>query len=83
MAKQRFSVERTGAGQQFVIPGTEKPTPVPLTKYATDGSQLVIPGAEQITGKVLLNRLMRKPFRPRVGQRDLSGTSLFGRDRLK
>ena len=25
MAKQRFNVERTGAGHQFVIPGTEKP----------------------------------------------------------
>ena len=83
MVKQRFDVERTGAGQQFVIPGTEKPTPVPRTRYATDGSQLVIPGAERISGKVLLNRLMGKPFRPRVGQRDLTGTSLFGRARLK
>jgi hypothetical protein len=83
MVKQHFNVEHTGAGQQFVIPGTEKPTPVPRTKYATDGSQLVIPGAERISGKALLNRLMRKPFRPRVGQRDISGTSLFGRARLK
>jgi hypothetical protein len=83
MVKQRFNVERTGAGHQFVIPGAEKPTPVPRIKYATDGSQLVIPGAERIGGKVLLNRLMRKPFRPRVGQRDLSGTSLFGCARSK
>lgn len=61
MVKQRFNIERTGAGHQFVIPGTEKPTPVPRTKYTADGSQLVIPGAERISGNVLLNRLMIAP----------------------
>jgi hypothetical protein len=83
MVEQRFNVERTKAGQQFVIPGTEKPIPKPRKKYASDGSQLVIPGAEQISEKALLKRLMRKPFRPRVGQRSLSGTSLFGNARPK
>jgi len=83
MVQQRFNVERTQAGEQFVIPGTEKPTPVPRTKYPSDGSQLVIPGAEQISQKSLLKRLMRKPFRPRVGQRGLAGTSLFGNTRPK
>ena len=83
MVEERFNVERTGAGHQFVIPGTEKPIPGPKIGYASDGSQLVIPGAEQISGKALLNRLMQKPFRPRVGQRSLSGTSLFCGSRPK
>ena len=83
MVEHRFNVERTRAGQQFVIPGTEKPTPVPRTKYPSDGSQLVFPGAERISQKSLLHRLMRKPFRPRLGQRGLSGTSLFGNARPK
>ena len=47
MVGQRFNVERTAAGQQFVIPGTEKPRAAPRIKYAREGSQLVIPGAEQ------------------------------------
>ena len=83
MVEQRFNVERTKAGHQFVIPGTEKPTPVPRIRYANEGGQFVIPGAEQISGKALLNRLMQKPFRPRVGQRGLAGTSLFGSPRPK
>ena len=83
MVEQRYNIERTRAGHQFVIPGTEKPTPVPRTKYASEGSQLVIPGAERISGKTLLNRLRQKSFRPRVGQRGLSGTSLFGNARPK
>ena len=83
MAEQRFNVERTKAGHQFVIPGTEKPIPAPRIRYPNEGSQLVIPGAEQISGKTLLNRLMQKPFRPRDGQRGLSGTSLFGSTRPK
>ena len=83
MVEERYNVERTGAGHQFVIPGTEKPIPAPRIRYASDGSQLVIPGAEQISGKALLNRLMQKPFRPRVGQRSLSGTSLFCGTHLK
>ncbi len=78
MVEQQFNVEFTLAGQQFVIPGTEKPTPLPRKRYAKEGSQLVIPGAEQISPKALVNRLMQKPIRPRVGQRSLTSTSLFG-----
>ena len=78
MVENQFNVELTLAGQQFVIPWTEKPTPVPLKRYAKEGSQLVIPGAEQITPKALVNRLMQKPIRPRVGQRALTSTALFG-----
>jgi len=83
MVAPRFSVERTPSGQQLVIPGTEKPVPVPRPKYAKDGSQLVIPGAEQVSPKTLLARLLQKPLRPRVGQRSLGGTSLFGKGRPK
>ena len=78
MADNQFNVELTLAGQQFVIPGTEKPTPVPRKRYAKEGSQLVIPGAEQISPKALVNRLMQKPIRARVGQRALTSTALFG-----
>ena len=45
MVQKHFNVELTLAGQQFVIPGTEKPIPVPRKRYAKEGSQLVIPGA--------------------------------------
>ncbi len=83
MAGKRFNVEHTPAGQQLVIPGTEKPRPAPKARYAKDGSQLVIPGAEQVGPKPPLTRLFQKPLRPRVGQRGLAGTSLFGKDRPK
>jgi hypothetical protein len=83
MAEQRFNVEHTKAGHQFVIPGMEKPIPAPRIRYASEGGQLVIPGAERIDGRTLLSRLMQKPFRPRVGQRGLGGTSLFGGVRPK
>lgn len=78
MAKQRFNVEHTNAGLQFVIPGTEKPVAAPRIRYASDGSQLVIPGAERMSRKDLLTRILHKPLRPRVMQRSLAGTTLFG-----
>lgn len=82
MVGQRFNVERTAAGHQLVIPGTEKPKPRPRNKYAKDGNQLVIPGAEQLSGKALLAQSMQKLLRPCVGQRGLAGTSLFGSGKL-
>jgi hypothetical protein len=78
MVRQRFGVEHTRAGFQYVIPGTEKPVLAPRIKYATEGSQFVIPGAEQVSAKILLNRFMEKPLRARVGQRSLAATPLFG-----
>lgn len=83
MGKQDFNVERTRAGLQFMIPGTEKPIAMPRIRYPADGPQLVIPGAEQISGKSLVNRMIQKPLRPRIGQRSLAGTSLFGASRTK
>ena len=83
MRRSRFNVERTPARLQFVIPGTEKPVPAPRTRYLSDGRQLVIPGAERISAKVLLNRILQEPMRSRVGQRSLAGTALFGYRRPK
>lgn len=81
MGRQPFNVERTAAGMQFVIPGTEKPAKSPRVEYTADGGQLVIPGAERIGGKALLDRIAQKPLRPRVGQRAAAGTPLFSKPR--
>ena len=81
MAKrQKYQVEKTSVGMQYVIPGAERITPVatPSTQYPTDGAQLVIPGAEQITTGELLMRKMAEPIRPRTRQRGMAGTALFG-----
>ena len=77
MGKRRFNTERTQAGLQFVIPGTERPAEPPKRKYARDGSQLVIPGAEQVNTRTLLDRIASKPLRPRAGQSGPAGTPLF------
>ena len=77
MRKDEFNMERTQAGMQFVIPGTEKPKAVPRVKYPHDGSQLVIPGAEKISQSLLLARLTERPIKPRLGQKSLAGTPLF------
>ena len=81
MAKrQKYQVEKTSVGMQYVIPGAERITPVevPSMQYSTDGAQFVIPGAEQIGTGELLMRKMAKPIRPRSRQRGLAGTALFG-----
>jgi len=81
VAKKLYSVEPTVAGLQFVIPGTEKPAPAPRIAYTSDGSQLVIPGAERISERALAQRFVQRPLRPRAGQRGLAGAPLFGRVR--
>ena len=81
MAKrQKYQVEKTSGGMQFVIPGTERvmPAAAPSRPYETDGVQFVIPGAEQIGTGEFLMRKMAKPIRPRTHQRGLAGTALFG-----
>ena len=81
MAKrQKYQVEKTSVGLQFVIPGTERvmPAAAPSRRYATEGTQFVIPGAEQIGSGELLIRKMAEPIRPRTRQRGLAGTALFG-----
>jgi hypothetical protein len=48
MAKHpKYQVEQTRDGLQYVIPGTERVTPiaVPSMQYATDGAQFVLPGS--------------------------------------
>ena len=81
MAKrQKYQVEKTSVGMQFVIPGTERvmPAAIPSRLYETDGVQFVIPGAEQTSTGELLMRKMAEPIRPRTRQRGLAGTALFG-----
>jgi hypothetical protein len=81
MAKrQKYQVEKTSVGMQYVIPGAERITSVeePSMQYSTDGAQFVIPGAEQISTGALLMRKMAEPIRPRTHQRGLVGTALFG-----
>lgn len=83
MDKNELNFERTKAGLQFVIPGTEKPKTRKRHKYAKDDRQLVIPGAEKISDRALASRMIEKPFTPRLGQRTLNGTPLFGAQRPK
>ena len=81
MAKrQKYEVEKTSVGMQYVIPGAERITPiaVPSMRYSTDGAQFVIPGAEQIGTGALLMRKIAEPIRPRTRQRGMAGTALFG-----
>ena len=76
MAKrQKYQVEKTSIGLQYVIPGAERITPgaTPAMRYPTDGAQLVIPGAEQISTGELLMRKMAEPIRPRTRQRGVAG----------
>ena len=78
MSKDIYNIERTSAGQQFVIPGTEKPEPIIRESYKVEGTQFIIPGTEKITNKSYLDRLMSKPILPRKLQKSLKGTLLFG-----
>ena len=81
MAKrQKYQVEKTSVGMQYVIPGAERITPVevPSIQYSTDGAQFVIPGAEQISTGALLMRKIAEPIKLRTRQLGLAGTALFG-----
>ena len=81
MAKhQKYQVEKTSVGMQYVIPGAERivPVAVPSMRYSTDGTQFVIPGAERISTRELVARMVAQPIRPRSRQRGLAGTALFG-----
>ncbi len=73
----KFDFERTAAGEQFVIPGTERPRRPSAAKYERDGLQLVIPGAEQVALRQLLERRSALPLAPRRGQRSMCATPLF------
>ncbi len=82
MTRELFAVERTEAGFQFVIPGTERTAPRPVKRFAVDrdgdGDQFVLPGAERIGMGALVARLAAKPIRSRRGQKSVFGTALFG-----
>lgn len=80
MSPAEFPVERTAVGLQYVIPGAEKKPPraTDRIKYASEGEQLVIPGADPVPIKDLFSRMASKPLRPRRAQVSLYGTVLFG-----
>jgi hypothetical protein len=82
MTRSSFTAERTAAGLQYVIPGTERPAPPKRPArpvYGSEGDQLVIPGAEPIGTRALLERRAARPLRPARAQKSLAGTALFGR----
>ena len=83
MNKNLFNVEITSAGQQLVIPGTEKPTKIAKKRHSKEENQFVIPGAEKISLKLFASRLAAKLIRPRVPQRGLHSTALFGSKEIK
>jgi hypothetical protein len=74
-----YPIERTGAGLQYLIPGTERRTLPKCAKpeHAREGDQYVIPGAEPISTRELLSRLAGKPIQPRRTQRGLKGARVF------
>ena len=77
MTKDKFNIEKTHAGFQFVIPGTEKAKTQSRVKYAIDGCQFIFPGTDKISNKEMLARSQQKPTLAKVAQRNLSETPLF------
>ena len=82
MSESKFTVERTAAGDQFVIPGAEIRTErakgrTRRPQFAAEGDQLVIPGAEQIAVRKYYERLAQMPLVPKRGQRSLNSSPLF------
>ena len=74
-------VEKTRAGWQFVIPGCEAAagSRPDAPEYSQDGRQFVMPGAEKLSDRDLLQRAADAPIRPRRGQRPLPASGLFRR----
>ena len=81
MTPAEFTSEKTAAGQQYVIPGTERATKPKRRRFKTEttpaGVQFLIPGTEPISTKEYLARLAEKPMKPRHGQIGLRGAGLF------
>lgn len=77
MTKPPPITDRTSAGLQYVIPGTERGAPPRPVRYPRDGAQLVILGAERISDGDLLKRRMAQRLLPRRGQRPVQTTPLF------
>lgn len=77
--KQEFKVERTRAGLQFVIPGTETAAQKTKIKYSSEEGQFVLPGTERLSTRKFCDLIGDRPIRPRVAQRSPAGTALFSR----
>jgi hypothetical protein len=82
MTPADFTVEKTAAGQQYIIPGTERIVKPRRRRFKTEptpaGDQFLIPGTEPISTREYLARLAEKPLLPRRGQIGLRGAGLFG-----
>jgi len=81
MTPANFTIEKTAAGQQYIIPGTERVVKPKQQRFKTEatpgGDQFLIPGTEPISTKKYLARLAAKPLAPRRGQIGLRGAGLF------
>lgn len=82
MTPAGFTIEKTSAGFQYILPGVDRIVEPKRRVFEADrtpaGDQLVIPGAQAISTKEYLARLAGKPLQPRRGQIGLRGTGLFG-----
>lgn len=82
MTPADFTIEKTAAGQQYVIPGTERILKLKPRKFKTEttpaGEQFLFPGTEPISTKEYMARLVERPLTPRRGQVGLRGSGLFG-----
>ena len=82
MTPAHFTSEKTAAGQQYVIPGTERGEKPKRRRFKTEmtpaGDQFMIPGTEPISTREYLARLAERPLAPRRGQIGLRGAGLFG-----
>jgi hypothetical protein len=78
MSPSDHEIEKTAAGLQYVMPGTERVRQPRHRVSKTEGDQYIIQGAERISTAEYVARLINKPLRPRRGQVGLHGTSLFG-----
>ena len=78
MSPSDHEIEKTPAGLQYVMPGTERVRQPRHRVPKIEGDQYIIQGAERISTAEYVARLINKPLRPRRGQVGLHGTSLFG-----
>lgn len=81
MTPADFAMEKTAAGQQYLIPGTERIVKPKRRGFKTEatpaGDQYLIPGTEPISTKEYLARLADRPLTPRRAQIGLRGAGLF------
>lgn len=79
MAADKFPVEKTRLGDQYLIPGTEQRTRPKSVRpeCPLEGDQYALPGTEPISTREHLSRLAEKPIQPRRAQLSVNTTALF------